>query len=128
MKKRSHTTRAARARRAAAPRVKRPGLKRTAPPRARRAAAGRSAVALPAECTLAGAEGLKLKLAALLKNVKSVTVDVSGVRRIDSASLQLLAAFARDRRADGLPVELSGESAAFAEGAQLLGLSPLLSG
>src|SRR5579883_1855516 len=58
-----------------------------------------SPLVLPAECTLADAESLKLKLAALLQDVSPVTLDVSGVRRIDTASLQLLAAFARDRRA-----------------------------
>ncbi len=114
-------------------------MRRTAVPRAKRsgAASGRgapaatsrseaaSAIALPAECTLAAAESLKLKLAALVRNESPVTVDVSGVRRIDTASLQLLAAFARDRSAGCLAVELRGESAAFAEGMRLLGLTPL---
>ncbi|MGH8259030.1 MAG: STAS domain-containing protein [Steroidobacteraceae bacterium] len=110
MKKRAHTVRAKSARRAgAAPRAK---------PR-------NDALALPAECTLAGADDLKLKLAGLLKNMNGVTIDVSGVRRIDTASLQLLAAFARDRRASELPVVVSGESAAFGEGVRLLGLMRL---
>ncbi len=85
-----------------------------------------SPLVLPAECTLADAESLKLKLAALLQDVSPVTLDVSGVRRIDTASLQLLAAFARDRRARGLRVEVSGESPAFAEGMRLLGLARLI--
>lgn len=109
MKKRSPKARARRASRPAAPRKPR-----------------RAALALPAECTLAGAEGLKHELAALLKSVKPVTVDVSGVRRIDTASLQLLATFARDRRASELSVEVSGASPAFAEGVRLLGLARLL--
>ncbi len=120
MKKRLHTARAKSARRAPAPPVKRGR-------RARRgAAAGANALALPAECTLADAETLKMRLAALLRSVKPVTVDVRGVRRIDTASMQLLAAFARDRRLSELPVSLSGDSPVFDEAARLLGLRELL--
>ncbi len=75
---------------------------------------------------MAHAETLKLSLAALLRSVNPVTVDVRGVRRIDTASMQLLAAFARDRRLSELPVRMSGESAAFDEAARLLGLRELL--
>ncbi len=120
MKKQAYTARAKSPRRAAEPRTKagrraRPGT-----------AAGASALALPSECTLAHAETLKLSLAVLLKTVKPVTVDVRGVRRIDTASMQLLAAFARDRRLSELPVRMSGESAVFDEAARLLGLRELL--
>lgn len=80
---------------------------------------------LPEECTLAEVHDLKSKLAARLKAEHPVCVDVSGVRRIDTASLQLLAAFARDRHASRLAVDLRGESEAFAEGVRLLGLREL---
>jgi anti-anti-sigma regulatory factor len=120
MKKRAYTARANSPRRAAGPGTKRGQRARPG------AAAGASALALPSECTLAHAETLKLSLAVLLKSVKPVTVDVRGVRRIDTASMQLLAAFARDRRLSELPVRVSGESAAFDEAARLLGLRELL--
>ncbi len=122
MKKRAYTARAKSPRRTAEPRAKRSHRAR---PGTR---AGASALALPAECTLASAETLKLSLAALLKSVNPVTVDVRSVRRIDTASMQLLAAFARDRRLSELPVRMSGESAAFDEATRLLGLRELLRG
>jgi len=84
-----------------------------------------TALRLPAECTLAEVHDLKSKLAALLKAESPVCLDVSGVRRIDTASLQLLAAFARDRRASQLGVDLRGDSGVFEEGVRLLGLRRL---
>jgi anti-anti-sigma regulatory factor len=128
MSRRSPPARARkRARRSAALPAKRTGAARggRAAAAAKRAAAPRGIIALPAECTLAGAEGLKLRLATLLRDENCVTVDVSGVRRIDTASLQLLAAFARDRSCERLAVELRGDSPAFAEGVRLLGLARL---
>jgi anti-anti-sigma regulatory factor len=83
---------------------------------------------LPAECTLAEAEGLKLKLTGLLRNAKPVTLDLSAVRRIDTASMQLLAAFVRDRLAGDRAVALTAASPAFVEAAHLLGLSAALTG
>lgn len=84
-----------------------------------------AALHLPEECTLAAVHDLKSKLAALLKAESPVCVYVSDVRRIDTASLQLLAAFARDRRANRLALDVRGESAAFEEGIRLLGLARL---
>ncbi len=120
MKKRALSGRTKHARRDTAPRLKRGA-------RARRAAAGgTNALALHAECTLADAETLKMRLTSLIRSVKLVTVDVGAVRRIDTASMQLLAAFARDRRLSELPVKVSGESAVFDEAVRLLGLRELL--
>ncbi len=67
-----------------------------------------------------------MRLTALLRSAKPVTVEVGAVRRIDTASMQLLAAFARDRRMSELPVRVSGESAVFDEALWLLGLRELL--
>jgi ABC-type transporter Mla MlaB component len=120
MKKRARNARAEIARRAAASRAKR-GERACG-----RSAPARNALALPAECTLADAETLKMRLTALLRIVKPVTLDVGGVRRIDTASMQLLAAFARDRRVQSLPVAMSGESPVFDEAVRLLGLHDLL--
>ncbi len=121
MKKRAHTARAKRARR---PSGTRPGI---APVRSRGSSAARAhTIALPVECTLADAETLKLRLGALLRSVKPVTVDVSLVHRIDTASLQLLAAFAHERRASHLDFATRGASGVFAQAARLLGLAELL--
>lgn len=84
------------------------------------------AVRLPAQCTLADAETLKLRLMRLVKNVKPVTLDTRPVRRIDTASMQLLAAFARDRRSSGLKLRTLTESGAFQEAVELLGFAQLL--
>ena len=121
MSKRSSTARASKraARRPA------PGVGRSAAARAPRRRAADAALCLPAECTLADVHGLKSKLAALLKTESPVCVDVSGVRRIDTASLQLLAAFTRDRRAARLAVDVCGESAVFEEAVRLVGLGRL---
>ena len=118
MKKRAHIAPARKAERSAA---------RRNASRARRGAGARThTLALPGECTLADAETLKLRLAALLKSPKAVRVDVSGVRRIDTASLQLLACFAHERHASRLAFATSGDSSVFAAGARLLGLAGLL--
>jgi anti-anti-sigma regulatory factor len=93
----------------------------------RRPSATKAAVlALPAECTTADAGALKTRLQKLLMQSQVVTLDRSAVQRVDTATLQMLAAFLRDRRAEGLDVEWSGEAAAFTSAARLLGLSSLL--
>lgn len=93
----------------------------------RAGSAGPNLLELTPECILSGAEALKMRLTALLRSVKPITVDVRGVQRIDTASMQLLAAFARDRRASGLGLRVAGESAVFEEAARLLGLAGILS-
>jgi len=93
-------------------------------PSAPRPRAGR--LALARTCTLAEAQGLKTSLAGLLRNVNPVTIAVDAVERIDTASLQLLAAFARERRSASLEVRWSGQSAAFGEAVRLLGIEGLL--
>jgi anti-anti-sigma regulatory factor len=130
MRKRSHSAPAKRGSRSPAARSGRAPARagrrnRTVASREKQAAQS-DALTLPVECTLADADGLKLRLAALLRSPEPVTVDVSGVRRIDTASLQLIAAFARDRRSSELAVKVSGDSDAFAEGMRLLGLTRIL--
>jgi len=121
MSKRSPTARArSRVRRPPAPRAGRSRAART-----RNRGAADAAFSLPEECTLADAATLKVRLAALLATDNPVTIDVSGVRRIDTASLQLLAAFTRDRRASCLAVDVRGESPAFGEAVRLTGLGRL---
>jgi len=85
----------------------------------------RGALQLPAQCTLASAEDLKGRLAELLRDVNPVTVNAQAVERIDAASMQLLAAFCRDRASSGFQVRIEPCSAVFAEAQQLLGLTAL---
>jgi anti-anti-sigma regulatory factor len=94
--------------------------------RTRRARAGvRGALPLPAQCTLASAEDLKGRLAELVRSVKPVTINARAVERIDAASMQLLAAFCRDRAASNLQVRIEPASAVFTAAQQLLGLSAI---
>jgi ABC-type transporter Mla MlaB component len=53
-------------------------------------------------------------------------VDVTALQRIDTAGLQLLAAFVRDRRTAGRMVAWRGRSAALDAAAGLLGLDSML--
>jgi len=119
MKKRPQASRASRTRRPRPPRTVRVQRPRKPP-----AAAGET-LDLPQECTLAGAEDLKLRLAGLVHREAAVTLDVSRIRRIDSASMQLLAVFVRDRRSNERAVHMRGDSSAFAEATRLLGLNAL---
>jgi anti-anti-sigma regulatory factor len=100
--------------------------KRSAPAPKRASTTKVGALSLPAECTTADAEALKARLQKLVAHSGAVTLDRSAVQRVDTATLQMLAAFVRDRRADGLAVEWSGEAAAFTSAASLLGLASLL--
>jgi ABC-type transporter Mla MlaB component len=83
-------------------------------------------IALPAEVAIAAAPELRAGLLKRLTDAETVQIDASAVRRIDTASLQVLAAFARDRRSDGLPVEWLGVPACLTEAAALLDLTDAL--
>jgi phospholipid transport system transporter-binding protein len=81
---------------------------------------------LAAECTVAEADGLKAELARRLDESGPVTMDVTALQRIDTAGLQLLAAFVRDRRTAGRSVAWRGRAAALEAAASLLGLNGML--
>jgi phospholipid transport system transporter-binding protein len=81
---------------------------------------------LTAECTLAQTDALKSELARRLHEPAPVTVDVGALQRIDTAGLQLLAAFVRDRRTAGRAVAWRGRAPALEAAAGLLGLSDML--
>jgi anti-anti-sigma regulatory factor len=103
--------------------------RQTASKPARNAAASKkpsTQVALPAECLIAGVDDLKTSLTTRLTLESSVTIDAAAVQRIDTASLQLLAALARDRRAAGLPFEWTGVPPSVTEAANLLNLTDTL--
>jgi ABC-type transporter Mla MlaB component len=78
------------------------------------------------ECTVADADALKSALASRLDEAGPVTLDVSALQRIDTAGVQLLAAFVRDRRTAGRAVAWGGRAAALETAAELLGLHHML--
>jgi ABC-type transporter Mla MlaB component len=69
---------------------------------------------------------LQLSLCGYLETPQCVVLDVANIERIDTAALQLLCAFVRDRNARGFKVQWQGSSAALQEAADLLALRPLL--
>jgi phospholipid transport system transporter-binding protein len=75
---------------------------------------------------VAEADWLKAALARLLREPRSVGLEVGSLQRIDTAAVQLLAAFVRDRRAAGLPFEWRGRAPALDAAAGLLGLRGML--
>jgi len=95
---------------------------------ARPARAARAArpVALPADCVIASAADLRGALLERVSDTGNVQLDASAVQRVDTASLQVLAAFVRGRRAEGLPLEWLGVSACLTDAANLLDLTNVL--
>ena len=81
---------------------------------------------MAAECTVADVASLKSGLAKLLDAAEPITLDISAIQRVDTAGLQIIAAFVRDRESQGRQVQWQGESPALTAAAQLLGLNALL--
>ena len=79
-----------------------------------------------ADCTVADAGTLKSGLAKLLDDEGVVALDISAVQRIDTAGLQVIATFVRERDSHGRQVEWRGEAPALTAAARLLGLTSLL--
>jgi anti-anti-sigma regulatory factor len=82
--------------------------------------------ALTASCTVRDSLALKSALLDLLMDQLPVTFDVRAVERIDTAALQVLCAFVRDRKAAGGKVLWVGYTESFCEAIRLLGLQQLL--
>jgi phospholipid transport system transporter-binding protein len=83
-------------------------------------------VSLPAECIIASAIALRDTLLERVGDAGNVQIDASSVQRIDTAGLQLMAAFVRDRRNDGRSFEWLGVPACLTEAATLLDLTHAL--
>ena len=83
-------------------------------------------LALNCDCTLTAADSLKAALAALLEAPQTITLEAGAVQRVDTAALQLLAAFVRDRRLGGRAVEWRGAAQALQPAARLLGMEGIL--
>jgi phospholipid transport system transporter-binding protein len=87
---------------------------------------GLGAFAIAAECTVADAGALKSGLAKLLEDSNAVTLDIGAVQRIDTAGLQVIATFVRERESQGRQVQWRGDAPALTTAAKLLGLSSIL--
>ena len=74
------------------------------------------------------AASLKKNLTALLDEPLAVTLDITALQRIDTAALQVITAFVRERAGHGRPVQWQGSAPALTIAARLLGLTSLLGG
>jgi phospholipid transport system transporter-binding protein len=75
---------------------------------------------------IVGARNLYGKLNSVLAHAKPVALDASRVERVDTAALQLLAAFCRTAREAGLALRWRDASPALREAAAMLGLHDAL--
>ena len=85
-----------------------------------------STVVLASHCAVKDAVALKTLLSAVAAEALPVILDIGNVQRVDTATVQLLCVFAKDRRARGLKIEWRGASAVFEEAVKLLGVGLLL--
>jgi ABC-type transporter Mla MlaB component len=69
---------------------------------------------------------LKSSLCALANESGAVTLDTSAVERVDTATMQLLCAFVRDRSARNQSVVWRGVSQALNDAVRLLGVAAML--
>lgn len=83
-------------------------------------------VMLNSNCSVKDAAALKVSLCAIAKHSDAVTLDVSAVERVDTATMQLLCAFVRDRSGRKQSVTWRGESQALQDAVRLLGIGALL--
>lgn len=87
---------------------------------------GEPIVVLASNCSVKDAAALKNSLCAFSNHGDAVTLDVSAVERVDTATMQLLCAFVRDRGGRNQSVTWRGESAALQDAVRLLGVGALL--
>ena len=83
-------------------------------------------LALAPECTISDIAPLQKGLTSLLEHPSSVTLDIEAVQRIDTAAMQMVAAFVRERESHGRQVQWRGSAPVFGSAARLLGLAPML--
>jgi ABC-type transporter Mla MlaB component len=84
-------------------------------------------IVLASNCTVKDAAELKQSLCLHLDAVEPVTVDISGVQRVDTSTMQVLGAFVRDRSAQQRKVEWLGDASLLRDAARLLGIEQMLS-
>jgi ABC-type transporter Mla MlaB component len=90
------------------------------------AVSGAAAITLAANCSIKEVAALRAQLRAVVDNGEPVAIDASAVERIDTATLQLLYAFVRDRLNSDREVTWQGVPAALTDAARLLGVRDLL--
>lgn len=83
-------------------------------------------VVLAANCSVKDAAALKTSLCAVANESASVTLDASAVERVDTATMQLLCAFVRDRVTRKQGIVWRGQSKALHDAVRLLGVGALL--
>jgi ABC-type transporter Mla MlaB component len=83
-------------------------------------------IVLAANCSVKDAAALKSSLCALANESGAVTLDTSAVERVDTATMQLLCAFVRDRSARNQSVAWRGVSQALNDAVRLLGVAAML--
>jgi ABC-type transporter Mla MlaB component len=90
------------------------------------AACSAPTIGLSSNITVKDAAALKDVLVRLLDEPAVVAIDAKSVERIDTAIMQLLCAFVRDRAERSLAVTWSGTPSALLDAARLLGVGSLL--
>ena len=83
-------------------------------------------IALSADCTLRKISTLRDQLCGVGADVRNITLDLRQLERFDTATLQLVAAFARDQVARGTNLLICGNRPVWDEAAELLGLTATL--
>jgi ABC-type transporter Mla MlaB component len=83
-------------------------------------------IVLAANCSVKDAAALKTSLCAVANESAAVTLDTSAVERVDTATMQLLCAFVRDRSARNQSVAWRGVSQALNDAVRLLGVAAML--
>ena len=86
----------------------------------------RAPLTLDADLRIAAAPALRDTLLAVLAAGAPVEIDGAPVTHVDTAALQVLAAFSRDARAAGVPVAWTGASDPLQRGVSVLGLNTLI--
>lgn len=87
---------------------------------------GRATIALDADLRIGAAPALRDTLLAALGGGTPVELDGTTVSQVDTAGLQVLAAFSRDARAAGLALSWTGASDSLRRGVAVLGLHELI--
>lgn len=83
-------------------------------------------IALEANCSVRDAAALKSSLCSLVAMPDNVVLDAAAVERVDTATMQLLCAFVRERAAHSRAVTWRGVPPALSEAGRLLGVQSLL--
>jgi anti-anti-sigma regulatory factor len=88
--------------------------------------ATRAPLMLDADLRIGAAPALRETLLAALAAGEGLDIDASAVAQVDTAALQVLAAFSRDARAASVAVVWTGVSDSLRRGVSVLGLNALI--